>query len=434
MVAALVTGDQRAIERADWDIFRATGVAHLMSISGLHITLFAWLAAALIGGCGGVRPRGWRLCLAHARAAPRRAGRRRAAGHGLCAVQRLGRAGAAHGADAGDLGALQLSGRRWPWPQVWLLACAVVVAVDPWALTQAGFWLSFVAVGCCLLLIQELLTLIDKRWGRFLCQLLREQWVVTLALTPLSLLLFGQVSVVGLLANLLAIPWVTLVVTPLALAGVLWAPLWEPAAWALGPWRACCSGWPAWPWARCRWPPRRVGGRGGGGRRRAAGHALAVGRAALACRLLLPLLCGRRRALRRASSSCWRPTSGRATPCSCAPPRHTWCTTPARASAARATPATACWCRCCARWASGWTLLVLSHRDSRPHRRRARRAGHAAAGATLLVDRRRARAAGAAPATRCQAGQRWTWDGVAFEVLHPHARRRLRRRPPAPTP
>ncbi len=42
VVAALVTGDQRAIDRADWDVFRATGVAHLMSISGLHITLCAW--------------------------------------------------------------------------------------------------------------------------------------------------------------------------------------------------------------------------------------------------------------------------------------------------------------------------------------------------------------------------------------------------------
>ncbi|KAB2887252.1 MAG: DUF4131 domain-containing protein, partial [Burkholderiaceae bacterium] len=46
VVAALVTGDQRAIDRADWDLFRATGVAHLMSISGLHITLFAWIAVA----------------------------------------------------------------------------------------------------------------------------------------------------------------------------------------------------------------------------------------------------------------------------------------------------------------------------------------------------------------------------------------------------
>jgi predicted membrane metal-binding protein len=61
VVAALVTGDQNAIDRADWDVFRATGVAHLMSISGLHITMFAWVAAALVGGCGGAaRACAWR--------------------------------------------------------------------------------------------------------------------------------------------------------------------------------------------------------------------------------------------------------------------------------------------------------------------------------------------------------------------------------------
>ena len=62
LIAALVVGDQGAIERADWDVFRATGVAHLMSISGLHITMFAWLASGLVGW-------GWRrsvrLCLAY---------------------------------------------------------------------------------------------------------------------------------------------------------------------------------------------------------------------------------------------------------------------------------------------------------------------------------------------------------------------------------
>lgn len=35
VIAALVTGDQSAIERVDWDIYRATGVAHLVSISGV---------------------------------------------------------------------------------------------------------------------------------------------------------------------------------------------------------------------------------------------------------------------------------------------------------------------------------------------------------------------------------------------------------------
>ncbi|MES2530426.1 MAG: ComEC/Rec2 family competence protein, partial [Pseudomonadota bacterium] len=48
VIAALVTGDQSAIERADWDVFRATGVAHLMSISGLHVTMFAWLAGLAV--------------------------------------------------------------------------------------------------------------------------------------------------------------------------------------------------------------------------------------------------------------------------------------------------------------------------------------------------------------------------------------------------
>jgi len=57
--------------------------------------------------------------------------------------------------------------------------------------------------------------------------------VVTLALAPLGLLLFQQFSLVGFAANAVAIPWVTLVVTPLAMAGVLAPPLWAVAAWAV---------------------------------------------------------------------------------------------------------------------------------------------------------------------------------------------------------
>ena len=49
VLAALAVGDQGAIEREDWDLFRNTGIAHLVSISGLHITMFAWLAGRAIG-------------------------------------------------------------------------------------------------------------------------------------------------------------------------------------------------------------------------------------------------------------------------------------------------------------------------------------------------------------------------------------------------
>jgi competence protein ComEC len=138
---------------------------------------------------------------------------------------------------------------------VWLLACAVVVAVDPWALLQPGFWLSFVAVGVLFATIQELLPHdADRPAGlRAVFWPVAEQWVVTLALTPLTLLLFGQVSVVGLLANLLAIPWVTLVVTPLACWGVV-APLWDAGGAGGGGAGGVLQWLAAWPWASVSLP------------------------------------------------------------------------------------------------------------------------------------------------------------------------------------
>ncbi|MES1978544.1 MAG: DNA internalization-related competence protein ComEC/Rec2 [Pseudomonadota bacterium] len=241
VIAALVVGDQNAIERADWDVFRATGVAHLMSISGLHITMFAWVASLVLAWL-------WRRSV---RLTPR-----------LCLWVPAASAGALGGLLLAALYALfsgwgvpaqrtiwmlatvvllRQSGRQWPWPMVWLLAMAVVVVLDPWALMQAGFWLSFVAVGVLFAAdsgsIKEDVADGQKTSRHWLAKpaagmmkAAREQWVVTLALTPLSLLLFNQVSLVGLLANAVAIPWVTLLVTPLAMLGVFWSPVWDAAA------------------------------------------------------------------------------------------------------------------------------------------------------------------------------------------------------------
>ena len=233
LLAALVAGDQNAIDRADWDIFRATGVAHLMSISGLHITMFAWAMALLVGA---LWRRSARLCLAWPA--------QHAALVGGIAMATAYSLFSGWGVPAqrtvwmlATVGLLRLSGRRWPWPQVWLLACAVVVTIDPWALLQAGFWLSFVAVG--VLFASEPQGAKAPSGGSTarlrasVGAMFREQWVITLALTPLTLLLFGQVSVVGLLSNALAIPWVTLVVTPLAMAGVVVPASWDVAARAL---------------------------------------------------------------------------------------------------------------------------------------------------------------------------------------------------------
>ena len=229
LIAALVVGDQNAIDRADWDVFRATGVAHLMSISGLHVTMFAWLAALLVGW---LWRRSGRLCLwLPAPSAALVGGVLLALAYAL--FSGWGVPSQRTVLMLATVGFLRLSGRRWPWAHVWLLTCAVVVAVDPWALLQAGFWLSFVAVGILFASDSGAGNAINTEARGRLAIMFREQGVITLALTPLTLLLFGQVSVVGLAANALAIPWVTLVVTPLAMAGVAWGPLWDLAAWAI---------------------------------------------------------------------------------------------------------------------------------------------------------------------------------------------------------
>jgi len=228
-IAALVTGDQNAIERADWDVFRATGVAHLMSISGLHVTMFAWLASAMAGA---LWRRSARCCLAFP--APQAA---LVAGLVLATMYALF---SGWGVPArrtiwmlACVSLLRLSGRRWPWPLVWLSAAAWVLLLDPWALLQSGFWLSFVAVGVLFASGAASDGVPPASWRMRAVAMLREQSVITLALTPLVLLLFGQVSLVGFAANLLAIPWVTMVVTPLAMAGAAWSPLWDLAAWTV---------------------------------------------------------------------------------------------------------------------------------------------------------------------------------------------------------
>jgi len=256
VLAALAVGDQDAIGAQDWELFRQTGVAHLMAISGLHITLFAWMAVAIIRRLWRLAGRHWPALLLRAPAS-----RVAAVGGWLSAAAYALAAGWGVPAQRTVLMLalalwLRQGARHWPWPVQWLVVLAAVLCLEPWAWLQAGFWLSFVAVG--------VLMAADDRAGRHAqghgmaaLRLVREQMVITLALAPLSLWLFGETSVVGLLANLVAIPWVSFVVTPLTLLGGLIAPLWDVAAWAMDPLHAllrwlAASGLAVW--SRPAWP------------------------------------------------------------------------------------------------------------------------------------------------------------------------------------
>ena len=240
VLAALAVGDQGAIEREDWDLYRNTGIAHLVSISGLHITMFAWLA-------GGVIAAGWRRS---ARAPLWLAAPLAARWGGLACA-------AAYAVFSGwgvpsqrtiwmlaTVTLLQSLGLHWPWLLVLLLAGVVVTAIDPWALMQAGFWLSFVAVGLLMASSNADTTPAAAseggRWHRWTAAVwatlrrdLRTQVTATIGLAPLSLVFFQQLSLVGFAANLIAIPLITLVITPLALLGVALVPLWAVGAWVV---------------------------------------------------------------------------------------------------------------------------------------------------------------------------------------------------------
>ncbi|MDO5694018.1 MAG: DNA internalization-related competence protein ComEC/Rec2 [Pseudomonadota bacterium] len=427
IVAALVTGDQNVIERADWDVFRATGVAHLMSISGLHITMFSWLAVALVGAlwrrlgrwAGAAR---WNPCLwLPAPTAALIGGVALAAGYAL--FSGWGVPAQRTVLMLATFALLKLSGLRWPWWLTWLLACAVVLAADPWALLQAGFWLSFVAVA--------ILFATDSRAdgaagtgakAGFFIKLLREQWVVTLALTPLSLILFGQASVVGLLANLLAIPAVTVVITPLALAGMLWAPLWTAAGWALLPLAWVLRALSTWPWASVSMATAPL----------ALGVAAVAGGVLLALRwpwpwrlagvpLLLPLLLWQPARPPAGQFELLAADVGQGSAVVVRTAGHTLLYDAGPRYSRESDAGHRVLVPLLRAFGERVNMLVLSHRDT-DHVGGARAVLAAQPGASLLSSiEDEHELQDTRTAMRCQAGQQWTWDGVEFSVLHPDA-------------
>ncbi|MCY7319394.1 MAG: DNA internalization-related competence protein ComEC/Rec2 [Ramlibacter sp.] len=416
LLAALVVGDQNAIDRADWDVFRATGVAHLMSISGLHVTMFAWVAALAVGW---LWRRSSRLCLAlPAQHAALVGGLLLATGYavfsgwGVPAQRTIWM--------LASVGLLRLSGRRWPWPQVWLLACAVVVAIDPWALLQAGFWLSFVAVGVLFASATGAEDQAPKTARQRLVAAFRDQGVVTLALLPLTVLLFGQVSLVGLLANAVAIPWITLLVTPLAMGGVLLTPLWDLAALALQALGALLEWLAAWPWATLSTaaPPAWAAAAG------LLGGVLMVLQLPLALRslgvpLLLPVLLWQPARPANGEFELLAADVGQGNAVIVRTAGHTLVYDSGPRYSRDSDAGHRVLVPLLRALGERVDILMLSHRD-------ADHTGGAAAvlamqpGAALvssIEDDHELHSLRAG--RRCFAGQRWQWDGVDFELLHP---------------
>ena len=232
VIVALVIGDQRGIDQADWQVFNRTGIGHLVSISGLHITMIAGLAALAVSAL-------WRRSFFTSARLPLRLPAQKAAALAGAAVALLYVLLAGFGVPAqrtlymlSVVAAALWLGRIAAVSHVLCAALLAVLLMDPWAVLWPGFWLSFGAVAAILFAgVGRIGTAPAGLRGAVLAGG-RTQWAVTLGLVPLTMLLFGQVSLVAPLANAFAIPLVSFFVTPLALAGSL---LPQPlCGWLLG--------------------------------------------------------------------------------------------------------------------------------------------------------------------------------------------------------
>lgn len=238
LVRALTIGDRSAITPEQWDRLRATGTSHLMAISGLHISLVAamvfWFTRHAWSRIG--------------RLTERIPAKKTAA---LCAIA----AALLYALLAGFsiptrravimVGVLMLavaSGRYASLLQVLCLAVFATLLIDPLSVLAAGWWLSFWAV-------TVIAWFITGRVGR---EGLAQKWilmhvVLAISMFPVLLIFFQEASLIAPLANIVAVPWVGMLVVPLAMLGTLLFTVSESAAELL----FRLSGWLLeiiWPW------------------------------------------------------------------------------------------------------------------------------------------------------------------------------------------
>ncbi len=214
VIKAVALGDDSDLDIDTRERFRGAGAIHLLVVSGLHIAVVATLGFALarpFATVTALHP----AYLGIAAAALIAGAYVVLAGSGLPIVR------------AYVMTVIVLIGlvarRRLDGPSVLVTACAAVFLIDPLAVLDIGFWLSFGAVACLTVYFRPRIEPVGGIGGAW-----RGQFVMSVAFVPCSAFLLGVFAPLSFIGNLVLVPLVSLVVVPLALVGVVAMP------WAIG--------------------------------------------------------------------------------------------------------------------------------------------------------------------------------------------------------
>ena len=226
VATAFATGDQNAISDEDADAMRRSGLAHLLSVGGLHITaavgLAMFLTLKLLALSERLALRFNLVLVAAAAGAVAGIGYTVLTGSQVpmlrsCIAALIVLAGIAMGRDAISLRMLAV-------------AALIILAVRPEAVAGPSFQLSFAAVGAIIALHSTQWARrafmrrddgIGTRIGRGALNLLVTGLVVELAVMPFALFHFHKAGIYGVLANIVAIPLTTFIILPLEFLAIL---------------------------------------------------------------------------------------------------------------------------------------------------------------------------------------------------------------------
>lgn len=219
ILQALTLGVSTQIEKEKWELFRRTGTIHLMVISGAHIGLVASLIYLMTRWIWSCFPN---LCLRYPAQKPASLAAL------LMALIYAVLTGFGVPAERAFMVCFFMLVRnfcdqRFSVWQAWRYALLAVLLFEPHSVLMPGFYLSFIAVA--------VLVLINQRYAwKGVKKTIAIQVGCLFGLMPMTLFWFSYGAVNGLLANVVAIPWVGLVVVPLSLLVLFFGP-WLSIPW-----------------------------------------------------------------------------------------------------------------------------------------------------------------------------------------------------------